>query len=513
MTIWREKTRYQIISFLHELLSFFISSFLLFPLHVRRIILCFIYSGEHISLQEDSLHSAYVVDVDPVSSFQHIEKNEICIQILPESHPPYNREGESCYQSIKPHIQPTTVQSMIKDKLFKPLKLPSHLHPYPIDFFEYFPSFSGGNHVAAERHLETFENFLDQFEIVYDDVIMRLFAKSLLKDANLWFNNLGSNSIGSWIELSKIFLKYWGKNKSYDQYLADLNALSRGEEENLIVFNRRFYSFYLSMPLEIRPSEAAAMVYYVMAQHPELVFLLRERKSTSLQQLFEDAEEVEENIQACKMIQDQSYLENLHTYERQDCQCISDFEQEDIEYVSDLKSDSSVLSDFPMDRYACQIDDQFSKHEITNDHIGNFIFLADHYQCDLNPVLSPYFDHYFEERTITTDDQNLIIKEKEGSQFLNKEIVMDMQLIVVDQYVADFSFKDPVAAYMESYVSDLMKISDFSNSPVLRGECDSRKKFLSMLSFFYYFLLSSVLDEIISVIKMLEWLLWKSTFT
>jgi len=37
------------------------------------------------------------------------------------------------------------------------------------------------------------------------------------------------------------------------------------------------------------------------------------------------------------MIQDQSYLENLHTYERQDCQCISDFEQEDIEYESDFE--------------------------------------------------------------------------------------------------------------------------------------------------------------------------------
>lgn len=179
----------------------------------------------------------------------------------------------------------------------------------------------------------------------------------------------------------------------------------------------------------------------------------------------------------------------------------------------DLKSDSSVLSDFPMDRYACQIDDQFSKHEITNDHIGNCIFLADHYQYDLNPVLSPSFDHYFEERTVTTDDQNLITIEQEGSQFSNKEIVMDKQLIVVDHYVVDFAFKDPVVVYMESYVLDFLKISNFINSPVLRGECDSRKNFLSMLSFFCYFLLSNILDEIISVIKMLEWLLWKSTFT
>jgi hypothetical protein len=52
------------------------------------------------------------------------------------------------------------------------------------------------------------------------------------------------------------------------------------------------------MPIEIRPTDTAAMVYYVMDQHSELVLLLRERKSTYLSQLFMDAEEVEENLQA-----------------------------------------------------------------------------------------------------------------------------------------------------------------------------------------------------------------------
>ena len=56
------------------------------------------------------------------------------------------------------------------------------------------------------------------------------------------------------------------------------------------------------MPLEIRPSEKLAMVYYVMAQHLDLVFFLLEMKSSSLRQLFEDAKGVEENIRACKML-------------------------------------------------------------------------------------------------------------------------------------------------------------------------------------------------------------------
>jgi hypothetical protein len=76
---------------------------------------------------------------------------------------------------------------------------------------------------------------------------------------------LGVGSIGSWIELCKYFLKSWDENKSLDQYRFEFNDLRRGEEEDLYVFNRRFYNVYHSMPVEIRPTETASMVYYVMA--------------------------------------------------------------------------------------------------------------------------------------------------------------------------------------------------------------------------------------------------------
>ena len=76
-----------------------------------------------------------------------------------------------------------------------------------------------------------------------------------------------------------------------------------------------------------------------------------------------------------------------------------------------------------MDRYACQVDDQFSdlcEHEVSDDHIDNCIFLPDHYQYDLNPVLSSFVDHYFEEKIVNIDDQNLITRKLEGYQFQTK---------------------------------------------------------------------------------------------
>jgi hypothetical protein len=84
------KSRYQFISLLHELLLFFIISFMLFPSHVKRIIFCFVYSYDHqptfiYPTLEEEILQPYVVDVDLISSLQPIPKDEFCIPIPPES--------------------------------------------------------------------------------------------------------------------------------------------------------------------------------------------------------------------------------------------------------------------------------------------------------------------------------------------------------------------------------------------------------------------------------------------
>ena len=71
--------------FLHEVMFFFIDSFVSFPSHIKRIILCFVYSYDnkpyfiHPSLEEEDMPSSCVVDVDLVSSPQPIHKSKIRI--------------------------------------------------------------------------------------------------------------------------------------------------------------------------------------------------------------------------------------------------------------------------------------------------------------------------------------------------------------------------------------------------------------------------------------------------
>jgi hypothetical protein len=87
--------------------------------------------------------------------------------------------------------------------------------------------------------------------------------------------------------------------------------------------------------------------------------------------------------------------------------------------------------------------------------------------------------------------------------------------MVVILYLQVFyhGFEDPVASLLESYLSNSLKIPEFIISPTLVGEYDSMKEFLWMLLYFYYYLFISGKDGILSIMKLLEWLLWKFAFT
>ena len=165
------KTGYQLVTLIHEVLFLFISSFLYFPLHVKIIIFCFVYSDDHKpsgtypSLEEESLHSSCFIDVDHIPSFEIHVQHDIHIPISLEpycsgnlvenkSDPlPSTITAETCKQFVEPHFQLTDFQSRLRQKMFKPLRLPSLLHPYPSYFVEYLPHFTGKYYITAEKQL------------------------------------------------------------------------------------------------------------------------------------------------------------------------------------------------------------------------------------------------------------------------------------------------------------------------------------------------------------------------
>ena len=256
MKTLKGKTRYQLISFLCELLLFFISSFMYFPLHIKRIILFISY---HLLPSQ----WIFVISLVSLSFCPHIfslESNGTCLNLS--------------------YLHLTSILT----------------HPTLLSIFP------GLLHMITLQLRSIWEPLKTLLIIAHEDVVMILFSIYLVWDASFWLRGLEAGSISSWTDFYCAFSKYLGENKSLGQYLDDFHALRRGEEEAFTAFNMRFYCVYYSMPLEIHPIETAAIVYYIPSQYLDLVLFLRESKYSSLQQLFEDAKELEENIRASKRI-------------------------------------------------------------------------------------------------------------------------------------------------------------------------------------------------------------------
>jgi hypothetical protein len=201
-------------------------------LHVKRIILCLFYSDDckhtnaYSPLVNEDLSSSCTIDLDFIPSCEPIENIEVYVSISPEIDSycklvdyevdiPFEVHVEACNQLVELCVHHSEVQLRIRE-FFKPLKLPPVLNAYPPMFFEYLQVFKGDHHITVEKHMESFKDFVDNFEIMQEDVILRLFSKSLVGDVALWFRNLKACSIFSWTDFHRVFLRYWGENKYVD---------------------------------------------------------------------------------------------------------------------------------------------------------------------------------------------------------------------------------------------------------------------------------------------------------
>lgn len=156
-------------------------------------------------------------------------------------------------------------------------------------------------------------------------------------------------------------------------------------------------------------------------------------------------------------------------------------QQEDCEYDSNLKHNSSKFSDFSMDQDVHHFYDQFPNQfepTVVDGCRDDHMFLADYNQDVLNPAIQLSYDHFYEEEVVILNDQELLMKEQGGHLFLSKGECMQRHSSFLNHHLSEYGFEDPVVALLESYLSDSLKNSVFIISPVLCGKYDFLKKFL-----------------------------------
>jgi hypothetical protein len=111
------------------------------------------------------------------------------------------------------------------------------------------------------------------------------------------------------------------------------------------------------------------------------------------------------------------------------------------------------------------------------DCIDNYMFLDDH-SCDaLNHVVPLSYDHSHEEETAIVGDQELVSKEQGGHLFARREAFTEENPGPLKQPEFCHIIHDPLAIYMESYVSNFLKFSNGIISPILTSEYGFMKDF------------------------------------
>ena len=105
---------------------------------------------------------------------------------------------------------------------YAPLALPQVLNDMPQDYLKILPRFNWENESDAQKHLETFFSFAENFNVEHLDVVLRLFVQSLDGEAQKWFKTLASCSITTWDNMEDTFLRKWGRIKIMDNVLLSL---------------------------------------------------------------------------------------------------------------------------------------------------------------------------------------------------------------------------------------------------------------------------------------------------
>ena len=135
---------------------------------------------------------------------------------------------------------------------------------------------------------------------------MRLFAQSLAREVRKWFIALPTTNILHFEAFETSFLAKWGDKKNDLQLLTQYNNMRRSPNEMIQDFSARFIKVYNSIPTEVKPPPRAAQLRYDDSFESDFSLLLREMRSTSLDDMMSDPIEFEVNLMASGKIKGNS---------------------------------------------------------------------------------------------------------------------------------------------------------------------------------------------------------------
>jgi hypothetical protein len=141
-------------------------------------------------------------------------------------------------------------------------------------------------------------DYFDLQEVDEVDVQMRLFAQSLTGDVKKWFKALPAASIPDLVAFQRSFLDRWEVKKNPFQILSEYETIRRNQGESVQDYCTHFNNLYNAIPAEIKPPQGLALIKFPDGFDADMSYQLRERNSTTLEDMKKSAIIVEANLLA-----------------------------------------------------------------------------------------------------------------------------------------------------------------------------------------------------------------------
>ena len=141
-------------------------------------------------------------------------------------------------------------------------------------------------------------DYFDLHEVDEADVQMRMFAQSLTGDIKKWYKGLHVASILDFTAFQKSFLDRWEVKKNPLQILSEYENIRRNQGEIVQDYCIHFNNLYNAIPAEIKPPQGLALIKFPDCFDADMSYQLRERNSTTLEDMQKSAISVEANLLA-----------------------------------------------------------------------------------------------------------------------------------------------------------------------------------------------------------------------
>jgi hypothetical protein len=181
---------------------------------------------------------------------------------------------------------------------YAPLVLVGPLHAMPQDYQMRLPQFDAIGPLNAQQHVDKMNDYFDLHEVDEVDVQMRLFAQSLTGDIKKWYKGLHAASVLDLTAFQRIFLDRWEVKKNPLQILSEYENIRRNQGEIVQYYCTRFNNLYNAIPAEIKPPQGLALIKFPDGFDADMSYQLRERNSTTLEDMQKSAISVEANLLA-----------------------------------------------------------------------------------------------------------------------------------------------------------------------------------------------------------------------